>query len=517
MRLLVSVIFFTLVLGINAQDNVFQRPPKEILDLIDIKPLPTPYINHDASKIIYVENADRMSLEMLAEPELKLAGLRINPRNHNKARINPAVGVSIMDLSTNKKIAVAGLPEKLAISNARYSPLENYFSFVNCLPDKLELWIIDLKTNMASKVPDAVLSAALASPYYWAQNEEYIYFFDRVNTDPYPEEVVLPKGPAVQESGGKKSTIRTYQDLLKNKNDEKKFDYYATTRIKRYALKSKTTENFAGDKTYTGISVSPDGNYIITYEINKPYSYLLPYGFFPSTVNALDKSGKVVKELSKKPLQDNIPQGFDACELGMRDVEWRDDMPATIVYAEAQDGGDPKKEVPFRDYVYSWDAPFTTQSYQLAQTINRYRGISFSAGKTALMTDGLWKTRNEKIYLLDLTVKLGQKVIFDYSTEDAYNLPGNFVLQENEKGSYLLLTDKKMTKLYLQGEGYSPDGKKPFIDEYDIATAKTKRLWQADGKTTFERIAKIVDIEKGDLITRIESQKQYPNYFRRNF
>ncbi|HLP11881.1 MAG TPA: prolyl oligopeptidase family serine peptidase [Flavobacteriales bacterium] len=517
MRFISTLTLAVLSLGINAQDNTYQKPPKEILELIDIKPLPTPYINKNASKIVYVENADRMSLEMLAEPELKLAGLRINPRNHNKARVNPAIGISIMDLAANKKIPVTGLPEKLAISSARYSPLENYFSFVNCMPDKLELWVIDLKTNAASKVKDAVLSATLVSPYYWTQNEEYIYFFERVNTKPYPEEIVLPTGPAIQESGGKKSTIRTYQDLLKNKTDENKFDFYATTRIGRYAPKTGTAEKFAGEKTYTGISISPDGNYILTYEIKKPYSYLLPYGFFPSSINALDKSGKIIKELSNKPLQDNIPQGFDACEAGMRDVEWRDDMPSTIIYAEAQDGGDPKKEVAHRDYIYTWDAPFTGKPNQLAQTVNRYQGISFSSGKTAIMSDGLWKTRNAKVYLLDLMVKLGQKVIFDYSTEDAYKLPGNFVMKEDEKGNYLLMTDKKMTKLYLQGAGYSPEGKKAFIDEYEIASGKTKRLWQADGKTTLEQIVKIVDIEKGDLITRIESQKLYPNYYKRNF
>jgi dipeptidyl aminopeptidase/acylaminoacyl peptidase len=517
MRITLLLLGLSMTLAAVAQDNTYQKPPKEILDLIDIKPLPTPYINHDASKIVYVENADRMSVEMLAEPELKLAGLRINPGNHNKSRVNPAVGISIMDLTANKKISIAGLPDKLAISSARYSPLENYFSFVNCLPDKLELWVIDLKTNAAVKVKDAVLSAALVSPYSWAQNEEYIYFFDRVNLNPYPEEIVLPTGPAIQESGGKKSTIRTYQDLLKNKNDEKKFDFYATTRIKRYVVKSDITEKFAGEKVYTGISISPDGNYVLTYEVNKPYSYLLPSGFFPSGISALDKSGKLIKELSNKPLQDNIPQGFDACELGMRNVEWRDDMPATLVYAEAQDGGDPKKETPYRDYIYTWDAPFTGKPNQLAQTINRFSGISFSAGKMAIMTDGLWKIRNEKIYLLDLKQPLGQKIIFDYSTEDAYKLPGSFVMHDDEKGNYLLLADKKMTKLYLQGPGYSPEGKKAFIDEYDIATGKTKRLWQADGKTTLEQIVKIIDIEKGDLITRIESQKQYPNYDKRNF
>lgn len=517
MKHTIVVLFYFVLLGVYGQDNSFKTPPKEILDLVDVKLPPMAYINHTGSMVVYIERASRMSLEMLAEPELKLAGLRINPKNHNEARANPSIGIKIQDINLNKSIAVKGLPDQLAIMHAEYSPRQSYFSFVNCLSDKLELWIIDLKTFESFLVKGFSLSAVNGKPYRWSENDEQIYFHERVHTSPYESDNVLPAGPSIQEASGKKSTIRTYQDLLKNKGDEKKFDFYATTRISRFSLTEKKVYPCLKDKVYTSFSISPDSKYILTRELSQPYSYLLPYSFFPYTINVYDSNGNKIKEICSKPLLDNIPQGFDACETGLREVTWRPDMNATLIYVEAQDGGDPKNEAQYRDHVFSWSAPFTDKPNLLARTINRFDNIDFTSGNYAVMEDGWWKTRNKKIYLLNLMEKLGQKIIFDYSTEDAYNLPGDFAGDMDINGNYLLLTNAKKNKLYLTGQGYSATGKKPFIDEYDIATGSKKRLWQAEGKSTLEQLVKIINIEKGELITRMESPKLYPNFYKRNF
>lgn len=513
---------FALAAGCMLMYNTFaqidyQKPCKEILDLIDVRPVPTPHINREGTKIVFVENADRMSLEMLAEPELKLAGLRINPNNHNRARVNPAVGLYIQDVATGKRTDIKGLPADVRIGYAGYSPRENYFAFVNCLKNRLELWLVDLHTNEATLVEGRNVSAAMVYPYEWANDESALYFFERVNNGNYPEDKILPTGPAIQESEGKTSTIRTYQDLLKNKSDEMKFDFYTTVKISVYHPSTKTANDFLPPAVYTSMSVSPNGKYILTNRLTQPYSYLLPSDYFPSTTEVFDGNGKLVKTIAEKPLLDKIPQGFDASEEGIRDVQWRNDSPASLVYVVAQDDGDPKKEVQYRDEVYTWEAPFEIKPNLIARTQNRFQYIQFGPGGIGIMVDGWWKKRNRKVYLLNAKEMLGQKVILDYSTEEAYKLPGNFLSHRNEKGEYLLLTDKNYTKLYLSGEGYAPDGKKPFIDEYDIKTGKTKRLWQADGKSTYERMVKVQNIEKGDFITRIEGKTQYPNYYIRNF
>jgi dipeptidyl aminopeptidase/acylaminoacyl peptidase len=49
------------------------------------------------------------------------------------------------------------------------------------------------------------------------------------------------------------------------------------------------------------------------------------------------------------------------------------------------------------------------------------------------------------------------------------------------------------------------------------ATGKTVRLWQADGKQTLEEILRVLDPEKGRLLTSIQGPRTFPNLHLRTF
>lgn len=215
-----------------------------------------------------------------------------------------------------------------------------------------------------------------------------------------------------------------------------------------------------------------------------------------------------------KPLQDNIPQGFSAVEKGRRDMAWRNDEAATIYWAEAQDEGDPAKEVPFRDKLYQLSAPFQDQPRFLTSTINRFSDITWGNKKVAVLEDYWWKNRNRKTYFIDPSIENeSPKPIFDLSSEDLYAQPGSFTTIFNDFGKSVLQI--KNGKMYLKGEGYSPEGNKPFLDEFNSTDGTKKRLWQAEGKNTYEQLIDVLDYDSGSLLTRIESQTMYPNYYLR--
>ncbi|MEZ5000770.1 MAG: hypothetical protein R2744_07500 [Bacteroidales bacterium] len=46
---------------------------------------------------------------------------------------------------------------------------------------------------------------------------------------------------------------------------------------------------------------------------------------------------------------------------GKRSVTWRSDKPATLLWVEALDGGDPEKEMEYHDQVFTLEAPFTAE------------------------------------------------------------------------------------------------------------------------------------------------------------
>ncbi|HAN78100.1 MAG TPA: S9 family peptidase, partial [Bacteroidales bacterium] len=116
--------------------------------------------------------------------------------------------------------------------------------------------------------------------------------------------------------------------------------------------------------------------------------------------------------------------------------------------------------------------------------------------------------------MIDITTKpFKSTLIADRNTEDLYTEPGDFQSVKNAMNQYVLKFSKNGKKLYLVGEGYSPEGNKPFLDEFDLATKKTKRLWQADGISTYEQIIDVIDYEKGILLTAIESKTENMNYY----
>ncbi len=517
-------LFFFLVLVsvsgiINAQlAQPYQSPPKEILDLVDIQPTPMVRVSSKGSYMVLLERYVFKTLEELSEEELRLAGLRINPRNFGPSRANYAHSLRIMNMNTGKAITVNGAPSNARIGSLSISRDEKYAAFTNTTAERIELWIMELVSGKCTLLTSGLaVNAVLGSPYSWSSDNKGLYC--KLVTDQVPLSSIyrkpLPEGPVVQVSGGKKAPVRTFQDLLRNKNDEKLFESFAASELVYFGVDG-SRRKFASRGMYYSADESPDGKFVLLTSIQYPFSYIVQLDRFPVSYAVHEASGKFLNEFYRKPLIEELPNGFDAVETGKRDIEWRNDQNATLVWVEAQDGGDPAKEVAIRDHVYQVEAPFTGAPQLLATTELRFSGLSFGNASMMLVRENWWKSRRTKTTMVDPTSKSKPKVIFDRSEEDVYNDPGNFLMDYNENGHYVLRTSKDKKKLYLSGQGYSPAGNRPFLDEYTIADGKRKRLWQADGKTTYENIATVFDPEKQIMLTTVESPEMNPNFYLRS-
>ena len=518
-RFLLGLVILGLAAGTAAAqaDLKFQTPPKEILELADVVQPPRMVTDRGRRTMALLTRPNYKTLQELAEPELKLAGIRVNPQNHDRSRMTAYTSLALKTFPSGTPIPVSGLPADLRMEYVGFSPQGTYFSFVQVLKTGLELWLVEVKTGQARRISPPLVSAVIGYPYFWSPDERAVYALRRFHAEPYVEEQQLPEGPAVQEAKGTKAAAWTYQDLLRNKLDEGRFDYFAARSVVRYALDG-SEQTIMPPAVYTSIQISPDGAYLLAQTVHAPYSYQFPFDRFPTRVEVFDRDGKRVVELRDKPLRDAIPLGFDAVESGPREHTWREDAPATVVWCEAQDGGDPAKAVDVRDRVYQLPAPFDGKPAELCATINRIQGITWGDARTAIVQDYWWKTRNVKTYLVDpSTANPSPRVLFDLSAEDLYAQPGYFVTAPNAFGRHTLLFSKDKGKLYLQGEGFSPEGNRPFLDEYPIKTGKPRRLWRADGLKTYEAIVDVLDLAKKTLLARIESPTAYPNYFIRRF
>ncbi|MDY0102472.1 MAG: prolyl oligopeptidase family serine peptidase [Lentimicrobium sp.] len=502
---------------LQAQTNLpYQLPPKEILDLVDIKPQPFTRIDSRNRTLVMLERQAFKTLEEMAEEEVRVAGLRINPATNGPSRVNFTYGISITDIATGNNVDITGLPEKLKISDFSFSPDEKSIAFTNTLSNGIELWTINLETLVAQKLINNVLNGSMGFSYEWMPNSQALI----VLTIPENREKLssikeMPIGPAIQETTGRKAPVRTYQDLLRNAADEAMFDHYVHAVVQKVNLDGNQ-QAYLPEAIYRSLEFSPDGNYLMVQTIERPYSYIVPSGRFPVNYSIYTANGKLFRAFYKKPLIEELPTGFGAVETGKRSIGWRNDAPSTLTWVEAIDGGDPSVEVDFRDEVFMLEAPFDGIPVKLASTRYRFAGINWGRNDVAMLYDYWWKTRKSTCYLIDPSKpEMKPRMIFDRSTEDYYGDPGNFLLRRNNFDAYTLWFSDDGKKLYLTGQGYSPEGNKPFLDEFTLKTSKIKRLWQADGISTYENIVRVVDPRQPQLITSIQAKTINPNFFMR--
>ncbi|GEC77324.1 prolyl oligopeptidase family serine peptidase [Flavobacterium aquatile] len=510
---------FLIGLGFSsfAQENLtYKKPSSEIMALADYERAPSVSMDSKKEYMLLSYRNTYKTLDDLNQEEMRLGGLRINPVTNISSTVTYVNNLKLRKISDKNETQVSGLPSNAKISNVAWSQNEKKIAFTNTTNSGVELWIIDVASAAAKKITSDNLNANLGSPFSWMKDNETLLVKVLPKNRPalIDEKKDLPKGPTVSVSDGSKSQNRTYQDLLKNKSDEANFDALVTSELYKITT-SGTASLFKSADIYAGESFSPDGNYLMLTTIQKPYSYIVPLSRFPQKSVVYDLTGKEVKQVNEVPLTEIMPKGFSSVRKGKRSMSWRADKPATLVYVEALDEGDQAKKVDYRDEVFQWNAPFNSAPTSMMKTQQRFGGITWGNDSFAIAYDSWYDTRNTKTYLLNPSnPNEVPKVISDRNSQDIYSDPGNFETKKNEFGRYVIATENG--NAYLIGDGHTKEGQFPFIDEMNLKTLKTKRLYTSKIKDKKEDLMSIEDFKKGDVLVMIQSKNDYPNYYFRN-
>jgi len=510
------LIFFAALL--QAQENVsYQTPHDNILELADATAAPVLRMDSKSDKMLFLSRSNFKTIAELSETEMRLGGLRINPVTNIGSRQNYYTDIKLRNGRNSENVAVKGLPANGRYAYFSFSPDETKVAFTNTTDTGVELWVLDFDTATATKLTDASINANMGSPFDWFKdnNSLLVKILSNNRKSLIDTKTAVPTGPTISVSEeGVKAQNRTYQDLLKNRNDEHNFEQLALAQLYKVSLDGTKTK-WKDDDMYTGISLSPDGKYIMVNTLQKPFSYIVTYGRFPSSTNIYDTNGNLVSEFLKTPLIEELPKGFMSTRTGKRSVSWRADRPSTLYWAEALDGGDPAIDVAYRDEVFQLDAPFNGTPKSLVKLKQRYAGVIWGDDDTAIAMDRWWNTRNSKTYIFNPSNnKEAPKLLWDRNYQDRYSDPGSFATKRNEYGRYAL--ELSGDDAYLIGAGYSKDGKFPFIDKINLKNKQTKRLYQSTETNKLENISDILDVKKGEILVRVESKNEFPNYYVKN-
>ena len=510
----------------TAQTGGYQQPPAALQAIVDAPRAPTLSLGPKRNLAAVLPTPSLPGISEVAQPELKLAGLRINPRTHSASRFSFYTGLALLDIDTQKTLKVSGLPAAPRIADLAWSPDQRYLAFSNVVhgealksgKSNVELWLLDVQTRTARKLGGEPLSTVAGRGFSWLPDSKSLLVqLKPAGLGGPPVSMGLPNGPAIQDSlpGGAVRQLRTYPDLLNNEHDAQLFEYYITVQLALLDLSGK--QRLVGQPgPYSRASLAPGGHYLLTETIERPYSYIVPARDFGSRIEVRDLAGKVVHVVATLPLQEGLPPGNDAVAPGVRKVSWRVDAPATLVWAEAQDGGDPAKAAAIRDIVYTQAAPFTARPAVLARLGSRYGGIAWGRGDLALLSEAWYKTRAVKQWRIypDKLADQPADLIYEGSFEDRYNDPGQPVMRADAAGLPRLLIGQD-NSILLDGAGASAEGDRPFIDRLNLVTRHKERLFQS-AAPYYENVVAVLDDDGSRLLSTRESPTEQPNFYVRN-
>lgn len=499
----------------------YQQPPRAILDIVDQPDEPSISFSPDRTKVLQVYKPPPLPpISELCHAEVKLAGMRIDPATSSRSRLGYNLGLALVNTTDDlvvpapksQETPITGYPEGFWINLVSWSDDSKHIAFtirspggVNDPPRRpLQLWVADAATGRSrALLPDHLLNV-IFDDYVWVDDDTIVALVVPAGQRPAPEQPPFPVGPRTQETQeGVAAQGRTYPDLLQTHFDEDLFEHLVQSELVTVKVSTGEVSVIGASRGYTAVSPSPDGRFLLVAWLERPFSFAVPCGRFPKTVQLWTRDGQLVREVAHLPLAEDIPIAFNSCRKGPRGISWRDDRPAELTWTEAQDGGNPRVAASPRDIVYTMSAEVAgngAEPQPFAETDLRCLGVAWGNEELALVYETWYKTRRSVIHTINPSrPEDGMQVLSDRNFEDAYSDPGSPVTRRTPQGSFVLAMVDDQKKLLMQGSGATPEGLRPFLDLLDVQTKETTRLWQSS-PPYLESLASLLSDRDGQTI-----------------
>ncbi|MEX2156563.1 MAG: prolyl oligopeptidase family serine peptidase [Gemmatimonadales bacterium] len=511
--------FVLLCLALSAATTLsaqtpYRTPPQVIVDILDAPPLPAVSVSPDRQWLLLLEQRSMPAIAELAQPILRLAGSRINPRTSGPQLPGGTTGLLLKRIADGAERRI-NVTAPVALSFITWAPGSRAIAFVQTRDSGLALWIADVETGQARAVTGPTLNATDGAPCEWLPDgARLLCRFVPDGRGAAPTAPRTPIGPTTQDASGRAAPAATFQDLLDNAQDEALFEHYFTAQLGLVDATSGARTLLGRPAIFDDVDVAPGGEYVLVARTLHPYSYLVPAARFPKELEVWNLRGDVVRRIAQLPLAENIP--IRGVRTGPRALNWRPDVPATLVWAEALDGGDPRTKVDHRDRVVTLAAPFAGEPVELLRLSKRYAALQWDASGLALAVEFDRDRRWATTWVVDAArTAVRPRVLWDRSTEDRYGDPGFPLQRQTAAGDPVL--QRSGDWIYLAGNGASPQGDRPFLDRLNLRSQKTERLWRAD-TVHYEAVVAVLDEVGGgaQIVTRRESRTEPPNYFVRD-
>jgi dipeptidyl aminopeptidase/acylaminoacyl peptidase len=491
----------------TARAQTYQKPPQAVLDVLHAPLPPTPVLSPTRRHLALARPVRYPPVADLAVPMLRLAGVRIDPRTNAEHGAAYWVSLSVMTVPDGAERPVR-LPADARIGVPRWSADGAWMAFTNSTARGVELWVVDVATLRARRIPGVQLNPVLGGPLQWMADHRTLLVKTVPPRGAAPQAPAVPPGPRVRESTGRKAVSSTYEarDLLTGPADEARFDFHATSQLARVHAPTGKVTRVGAPGVIASVQRSPDGRYLLVQRLVKPYSYLRTWPRFPRSVEVWTAAGARVETVATLPLHDRVP--IDGVAPGPRWFGFRPTAPATLTWFEALDGGDPARKATHRDRVMMRAVGQTTAA-EIARTEHRATDLDWIAGSGRVLLREHDRDRKwNRTHLLDADAPGSKpRLVWDLSAHERYRHPGHPVYAPLPSGAWAVM--EKGGAIWLQGQGATPAGARPFLDRLDLGTLRTTRLHRSDPKR-LEYFVAWLDPAAGTFISHEESPTTPP-------
>src|SRR5215467_5350215 len=331
----------------------YATPGADITPIIDAPPTPITYLAPGGRFLVLLHHEAHPPIAMLARPYLALGGLRLDAALGARRRMRRLTGLSVL-LPTDGTETRLDLPAGSQVGPPIWAPDGRRFAFCLDRADGVGVWTADAATGACAPVPGLTVrdvlggdTSATGGTVRWSRDGRSLLVLaapDGQLTLPEP-----PIEPQTDETSGKHSQMATFTDLLTTPADEDAFEALATTVSCRVDPVTGERRQLGPPGLYQSLNDSPDGTHLLVHRLQRPFSFRVPWQLFARRAEVWDAAGTPAAVLADLPVSDEVPR--QGVPTGPRLVSWEERAPASLVWAEALDGGDPVTPADHRDRV----------------------------------------------------------------------------------------------------------------------------------------------------------------------
>lgn len=394
-----TVLSITIGLFLNkafGQSQVpFKSPPDVLSKLVLKKEEPTPFFSPDGRWVLICGSDEYVSIAELSKPQKILAGATILTKSFS-IPVKQYSEMYLIDINTNKKWNISGLPKDLQASNIKWNYKGSKVAFTQKGDTSVDLFVVNLSSKSAMQTNKERLNLVMGTTYQWTSDDFLVYkTIDKANKLPViPDKDVFP---VIYQSDQKAPNPSSSSGLLQTDTDDQLFQYYVTSQL--VVNKNGREHKIGIPQMYADFQVSPNQRYVLSIIFQTPFSRKVKHHQFARSVEVMDLSGRKINQVA---VLSNIEQQNSRDNVGNqgRQFSWAYNKPASVYWLQPPDSNSMEKAVEYDDALYSLDM-VSAKKEILFKTKNKIKDLYWINDSLSLVEERNVKGNIEVFSLLN--------------------------------------------------------------------------------------------------------------------